>query len=229
LNRRELVSFDAEHFRKEQLRGRVLDPLRTFQEAFRANLWGGDSRSGHGASLDQTAGIRAWIPTLCERLAVGRLLDVPCGDFSWMAEVDLRGASYVGGDLVPEIVERNREHYGRADRQFLELDLTRSVLPAADLLVCRDCLVHLSHAHVRAALANIVRSEISWLLTTTFPAEPGNVDIVTGDWRPIDLTKPPFELPEPVELMNEGCSEQDGAFSDKSLGLWPVAALRVAG
>ena len=34
----------------------------------------------------------------------------------------------------------------------------------------------------------------SMVLTTTFPDEPENVDIVTGDWRPIDLTKPPFDL-----------------------------------
>jgi len=226
LNRRDLVGFDPEHFRKEQVRGRALDPLRTFQEVFRANLWGGDSRSGLGASRDQTAAIRAAIPALCERLGVRRLLDVPCGDFSWMAEVDLRGAAYVGADIVAEILDQNRERYARHDRQFLQLDLTRSVLPAADLLLCRDCLVHLSHAHARAALANIARSEISWLLTTTFPHEPINVDIVTGDWRPIDLTKPPFDLPEPVELLNEGCTEQGGAFSDKSLGLWPVSVLR---
>jgi len=220
-----LVGFDPEYFRKEQLRGRVLDPVRTFQEVFRTNLWGGDSRSGAGASRNQTAGIRAWISTLCERLGVRRLLDIPCGDFSWMVEVDLRGATYIGADIVPEILEGNRERYGRPDREFLELDLTGSELPPADLLLCRDCLVHLSGAHVSAALANIARSEIPWLLTTTFPGEPVNIDIVTGDWRPIDLTKPPFDLPPPVELMNEGCTEQGGAYSDKSLGLWRVAAL----
>jgi hypothetical protein len=229
LNRRDLVGFDPEHFRKEQVRGRSLDPFRTFQEAFRTNLWGGASRSGPGASRDQTAGIRAGLPTLCERLGVRQLLDVPCGDFSWMAEVDLRGASYVGADLIPEVLEQNRERYARPDRTFLELDLIGSLLPQADLLLCRDCLVHLSHAHAEAALANIARSEISWLLTTTFPEEPVNVDIVTGDWRPIDLTKPPFDLPEPMELLNEGCTEQGGAFSDKSLGLWPVSALRADG
>jgi len=56
--------------------------------------------------------------------------------------------------------------------------------------------------------------------------EPTNLGIVTGDWRPIDLTKPPFDLPQPVELLNEGCTEQGGAFADKSLGLWPVSSLR---
>lgn len=143
-----------------------------------------------------------------------------------MARVKLRDVSYVGGDLVPEIVEQNRRRHGAADRAFLELDVTTSDLPAADLLLCRDCLVHLSNNDVGAALANVARSEIRWLLTTTFPAESRNVDIVTGDWRPIDLTKPPFNLPQPVELLNEECTEQGGAFADKSLALWPVSSLR---
>ena len=201
------------------------DPLAAFQEAFRSNLWGGDSRSGPGSSADQTGRIRAALPALCRRLGVRRLLDVPCGDFSWMAQVDLHGTTYIGGDLVPEIVEQNRRTHARADREFLELDLTTSRLPPADLILCRDCLVHLSNAHVQAALHNVFRSEISWLLTTTFPKESFNVDIVTGDWRPIDLSKPPFGLPEPVELLNEGCAEQGGVFSDKALGLWSVSAL----
>jgi aminoglycoside 6'-N-acetyltransferase-1b len=203
----------------------VLDPSSTFREVFRSNLWGADSRSGAGSGADQTSRIAAAIPALCRRLGVRRLLDIPCGDFSWMANVDLGGTSYVGADIVPDLLERNRALHARADREFLQLDLTKSPLPQADLILCRDCLVHLSNADVEAALANIVRSHIPWLLTTTFPGEPANVDIVTGDWRPIDLTKPPFNLPVPEELINEGCTEQGGAFADKSLGLWRVSAL----
>ena len=223
--RRWLVNFDPEHFRKKSELGSRLDSVQVFREAFRSNLWGGDARSGPGSTPDQTAGIGAALPVLCERLSVRLLLDVPCGDFSWMAEVRLGNVSYIGGDLVPEIIEQNRRGHAGAERTFLQLDLTRSELPAADLLLCRDCLVHLSNAHIRAALVNVARSEIRWLLTTTFPAEPENVDIVTGDWRPIDLTKPPFDLPAPVELLNEGCTEQGAAFSDKSLGLWSVSSV----
>ena len=225
MSRRELVGFDPEHFRKKRDRGVACDPAGAFREAFRTNLWGGESRSGPGSSAEQTSRLQTLMPALCQRLGVRRLLDVPSGDFSWMANVDLQGARYIGGDLVPEIVERNRSCHARADREFVTLDLTRTPLPAADLLLCRDCLVHLSHADVQAALGNIARSPVSWLLTTTFPAEPENVDIVTGDWRPIDLTRPPFGLPEPTELLNEGCIEQGGAFADKSLGLWPVSVL----
>lgn len=223
--RRWLVDFDPEHFRKRREPGEASDSVQAFREALQSNLWGGDSPSGPGSTPDQTAGIVDAIPSLCGRLGVRRLLDVPCGDFSWMARAELHGVSYVGGDLVPEIVEGNRQDHARADRRFLHLDLTRSDLPSADLLLCRDCLVHLSNEDAEAALRNVARSEIQWLLATTFPAERENVDIVTGDWRPVDLTKPPFDLPPPVELLNEGCTEQDGAFSDKSLGLWPVSAI----
>jgi hypothetical protein len=224
-DRRALVGFDPDHFRKREELGRGADRAGVFREAFLSNLWAGDSRSGPGSSGDQTATVAAALPPLCERLDVRDFLDVPCGDFSWMASADLRGASYVGADLVPEIVAACRQRYARSDRTFLELDLTASELPAADLMLCRDGLVHLSNDEILSALRNVARSQIRWLLTTTFPDEEQNIDISTGDWRPIDLTKPPFDLPRPAELINEGCTEQDGAFSDKSLGLWPVSAL----
>jgi hypothetical protein len=105
------------------------------------------------------------------------------------------------------------------------MDLTASVLPGADLLLCRDCLVHLSATDVSRALANIRRRSITYLLATTFPAEPENREIVTGDWRPLNLEAPPFSLPRPLELIDEHCTEAGGRFPDKSLGLWRVADL----
>jgi len=225
-DRRWLVEFDPEHFAKKARQLPAQDSLQVFREAFQSNLWSAECRSGPGSTPDQTIAISRAIPDLCRRLQVRRLLDVPCGDFSWMAAVGLQGISYVGADLLPEIVEQNRRRYAAADRTFIRLDLVRSALPASDLILCRDCLVHLSNADALAALENIARTATSWLLTTSFPLEPVNIDIVTGDWRPIDLTKPPFDLPQPVELINEECTEQDGAFSDKSLGLWPASALR---
>ena len=56
-------------------------------------------------------------------------------------------------------------------------------------------------------------------------AEPANIDIVTGDWRPLNLERPPFGFPPAHELINEQCSEGNGAFRDKSLGLWRIADL----
>jgi len=146
-----------------------------------------------------------------------------------MAHLELGDISYVGADLVQDIVLANDDRFGTNKRSFIELDLISSVLPKVDLLLCRDCLVHLSFADALAALRNVARSSIEYLLSTTFPEEPENTEFVTGDWRPLDLMKPPFNLPPLTELFNEGCTEQDGAFADKSQGLWRVSDLSSSG
>ena len=69
-------------------------------------------------------------------------------------------------------------------------------------------------------------SGIPYILTTTVPRCEANEDIVTGDWRVLDLERAPFHLPAPLRILNEGCTEGSGVFADKSLGLWRTEALR---
>lgn len=225
-DRRSSVPFDPDYFARRAESGGALQPLEAFRHAWRSNHWSGpESQSGQGSSLDQTARIREALPDLCRRLGIGSLLDLPCGDCHWITQVALPDVWYTGGDLVPEIVERNIARFGEPRRRFMRLDLTASQLPAADLLLCRDGLVHLSVRDIAAAVRNIRRSDIHYLLTTTFTSEPANRDITTGDWRPLNLELPPFQFPSPLELLNEGCTEQEGRFADKSLALWRIVDL----
>ncbi len=220
-NRRQAVPFDPDHFARTS---QSTDHLERFQTIYRTNFWAGPtSRSGAGAGADQTMSLRAELPKLFRRWAIGSLLDLPCGDGSWMAAVDLEGVDYLGADLVPELVDLNRAR--RDGRRYQQLDLVTSALPSVDLIFCRDCLVHFSAADICAAVDNVRRAGIRYLLTTTFPSEPSHVDIVTGDWRPLNLERAPFDFPPPVDRIVEGCTEAGGLFPDKSLGLWRVADL----
>ena len=81
----------------------------------------------------------------------------------------------------------------------------------------------MSFADVQAAFININRSGVKWLLTTNFPDVKRNNDIVTGQWRPINLMLPPFNLPYPTDVINENCLEIE--FKDKNLSLWSVKEL----
>jgi SAM-dependent methyltransferase len=223
-DRRHAVDFDPEHFAREATKGRVHSAAEAFRHAYRANLWGGDeSPSGPGSALEQTAELTRVLPDLCRRLSIRTLLDLPCGDGHWMSGIVLPDVRYIGADLLPEVVAGAAAR--SPEREFLELDLTASPLPPADLLLCRDCMVHLSFADNARALKNLHRSGIPFLLATTFPDEPANRDIVTGDWRPLNLERAPFGFPAPLDLLREGCTEQGGMFADKSLGLWRVADL----
>ena len=207
---------------------RMLPMRHRFQQLYRYENWGdpGQSTSGSGSTQEQTQAIRAQLPQLLHELGVRSLLDAPCGDFYWMKGVDLGGIDYIGADIVPAVIEANRRRYGESpNRRFVTLDITRDSLPRADLLLCRDCLVHLSNRCVLKALANICRGGSTHLLATTFPSHPRNHDIVTGSWRALNLEAPPFRLPQPLLTINENCPEP--GFTDKSLGLWRIADLSV--
>jgi hypothetical protein len=192
-----------------------------FTAIHRQNAWQGDeSASGPGSSLAATATLRQELPRLLSELGCASLLDAPCGDLRWIRETLLPTSSYCGVDIVAEVIAANRRRDGGPGRTFLHLDLRHDPLPKADLVLCRDCLVHLSYRDAWSALANFRASGAVWLLTTTFPAHRRNRDAVTGDWRPLNLELPPFRLPPPVALLNERCPEESGRYADKSLGLW---------
>jgi hypothetical protein len=195
-----------------------------FERIVRTNLWGADSsRSGLGSQLDTTAGLRERLPTFLHEHGVESLLDVPCGDFTWLSTLVLP-MPYIGADIVQALVHENERRFGGSgsNRQFVQLDLTRDALPRADLVLCRDCLVHLSFANIRRALDNIRASGARLLLTTTFLEHDSNADIEDGDWRMLNLQQAPFSLPPPVDVLIEGCVEGDGGYADKALGLWEL-------
>ncbi len=196
-----------------------------FRHIYETNHWNdAESVSGPGSTLEETEPIRRALPTMLAELGAASLLDLPCGDFHWMQHTDLSGIDYIGGDLVGELIERNRAQHARDGVAFRKLDLVHDTLPAVDAVLCRDCLVHLSFADAQAALANIARSGAKWLLTTSFPGVTRNDDIVTGQWRPINLMLSPFNLPESKKVITENCTETE--FADKTLSLWAVESLK---
>ena len=188
-----------------------------FTEIFKRNFWGDrESVSGSGSNQEQTRVIVREIPRVLKQVGARTLLDLPCGDFNWMQRVDLSGVSYTGGEIVQDLVDLNQKKFGGDGISFKKMNLIDGDLPASDVLLCRDCLVHLSNEQIHASLANIKKHGIRYLLTTSFTETKKNSNIVTGEWRPINLEIPPFSL-KAVEVINEECTEGNGQFADKSL------------
>lgn len=188
-----------DNFLKTMTKG---DSASIFSEIHARNLWGSqESRSGPGSEVSATNNVRAQLPGIVARFGVKRILDAPCGDFNWMRLVQLPpDISYVGGDIVRRVIIENRKNHSSSQRQFLVLDILRDSLPAADILICRDCLFHLSYKDILLVLNNFIASDIRLLLTTTHRNgnEFANTDILTGGCRNIDLFKAPFSLPKEV-------------------------------
>ncbi len=194
-----------------------------FTAVHQSNGWGdAESVSGPGSTIERALQFRDELVALLRQLQVRSILDAPCGDFNWMGlvlgELDV---SYIGVDIVEALVRQAERRAGEG-RRFLWLDLTKDDLPAADLILCRDAMVHLSFADALAALRNFRRSGACYLLATTFIDRERNEDIRTGGWRPLNLQVPPFSLPEPLALVDEHCTHTGGIYRDKRLGLWEI-------
>jgi SAM-dependent methyltransferase len=212
------------------------DPAEVFQRIFRERRWHSQqSVSRWGSELGNTERIIRELPSLLQRHGVTSVLDVPCGDFSWMRHVDLGGLDYIGGDIVPELVTVNQRAFGSARRRFVQFDLLSDPLPESDLILCRDCLVHFSRGDVFRALTQFAKTSARFLLTTTFTyrSYPRNGDIETGSWTPINLETEPYGLAPPIALIVEGSHESivyaegyEVPMFDRCLGLWRMEDVR---
>ncbi len=202
-----------------------LDLRKRLEKIHQTNLWQAEtSRSGPGSEEDATCKIRQELPTLFKNLGISTLLDAPCGDASWIMKCNL-GVEYTGLDIVPDLINelKEKKQAGLIDGQFALADLTVDPLPRADAILCRDCLVHFSFANIEKAIINFKRSGAEFLITTTFSEWNTNQEIEDGDWRALNFLRPPFSWPEPVALLYEGCTEVDGAYKDKCLGVWKLS------
>ena len=98
-------------------------------------------------------------------------------------------------------------------------------LPKMDLVFVRDCFVHLSYRDIRKAIQNIKKSGSKYLMSTSFVNHHDNHNIPTGDWRPINLQDAPFRFPKPEYVLIENCTQGNGAYQDKAMGLWLVEGI----
>jgi 2-polyprenyl-3-methyl-5-hydroxy-6-metoxy-1,4-benzoquinol methylase len=179
-----------------------------FTWIYKNNYWGYESVSGTGSTLSYTENIRQQLPKLISQFNIKSVLDAPCGDFGWMKILLPKlNVNYIGADIVKELIESHKTNYQNEVVKFITLDLITDKFPKSDLMICRDCLFHLSYDDIWSVLLNFVNSDTTYLLTTTHKNKYNfkNTNIQTGDYRMIDLFSHPFNFPtNPLARIDDG-------------------------
>ncbi len=175
-----------------------------FNLIYKTNFWSSnESVSGLGSEKKNTINIEKEIVHIINKYQIKSVLDAPCGDFNWIKNVLNKDLNYTGGDIVKEIIDQNIMKFKEKNLKFIKLDITSENLPEADLMICRDCLIHFSLKNIKLFLENFKNSNINYILLTTYKLKDKNkvitnIDIPDGEFREIDLTQPPFSFPKPV-------------------------------
>lgn len=175
-----------------------------FAKIYKENLWNNsETVSGDGSTINYTEELRNKLPTLIKEYNIQSILDAPCGDFNWMKEIlPQLNVKYTGGDIVHELIEKVAKKYTSENVNFITIDITTQKLPDADLMICRDCLFHLHPNMVEYFFKNFCKSNIKYLLTSTFYNRNNEFQNVTklrtGDFAKIDLFSEPYNLTKDV-------------------------------
>lgn len=171
-----------------------------------------ETACGYGSTIEATANVRDGLRALLDRLGVKTLLDAPCGDFNWMASIDLTGIDYIGVDYSAENIATAQARAPHMD--FRELDIVNDELPEADAILCRDFFQHLPVEMALKALGNM--SGARWLIATSHDADKNGDIRMPGGFHRCNLEIAPFNLGAPVEAIEDG--------PGRILGVWDMRA-----
>jgi len=189
-----------------------------FDDIFDRNFWGGEeSRSGPGSERHYVSRYRVRLADLIRRRRWRSIFDAPCGDLFWMSQLlEDQAVTYHGGDVSPSVVRLVKAKYPMLDIRVF--DICEDEFPNADVWHCRDCFFHLPFCDIRSALARFTESTIPWALLTTHRATiHRNLDVRAGGYRILDLERPPFSFPPPVEYIRDF---RLGRSFPRYVGLW---------
>lgn len=172
-----------------------------FESIYRNRSWGtnaqGVGHSGFGSTMAFTRLYRVFLQDFLAEHGIRSVVDAGCGDWEFSQAIDWSGIDYLGCDIVESIIAENRRRYGAPNIQFVACDIIEAELPPADLLIVKDVLQHLSNRDIGRFLRHLKKFKhvliINDVEAGSFSAS--NHDIETGQYRPLDLTRPPFSLP----------------------------------
>ena len=182
--------------------------------------------SGPGSLQEVTKPVIDFVNYLIKKYNIKRILDAPCGDWSWMQYVDLSGVDYVGYDILEKVIVENIDKYSRENVFFEMKDIINEDIPIVpDLVICRDFLFHLPDEAITQVINNICNSGAKYFISTSFDYIRTNEEFTPFSFcnnygfRRLNLEKEPVSIYPPIEKVYETDSYQ---CKGRMVGLWEM-------
>ena len=175
-------------------------------QIYENNLWGGNQSeffSGDGSYNPEL--INPYLETLTSFLNAFEtppvVCDLGCGDFNIGKELVKYSKKYIAIDIVPSLIAHNKKTFKAENLEFHSLDIAEDELPAADCVILRQVLQHLSNTEIKSVVEKLYDYKYV-ILTEHLPKEDfePNKDIISGQGirlkkqSGVNLLAPPFNF-----------------------------------
>lgn len=195
--------------------GRDLPHEEVFDFIYSTGYWGLNEggtagSSGWGSGEAASRPYRDFLTAFLAERGIKSVVEVGCGDWQIGRLIDWSGIDYVGFD-VSSVIVRSLDAFVRPNVRFVLGDARAVELPRADLLLVKDVFQHWSNADILGFLPQLPRFTFALITngTSLDPEAPLNQDINAGDYRAIDLSRPPFLVHGSVVLTTEVTGRTD--------------------
>ncbi|TBN16791.1 class I SAM-dependent methyltransferase [Hyunsoonleella pacifica] len=129
------------------------------------------------------------------------ICDLGCGDFNVGKQLVPFTKNYIGIDIVPLLIERNKKKFHADNLKFHCLDIAKDELPIGDCAILRQVLQHLSNLEILQILNKLINYKYV-ILTEHIPMGnfTPNKDIISGQGirfkknSGVSVLKHPFNL-----------------------------------
>ena len=165
-----------------------------FNTIYETNAWGYGSGSGSNENLCK--GYVQFLQQFFQRNNIKSIVDIGCGDWQFSKNINFDGILYKGYDVASFVVNRNLAKYKKSNIDFIHYNGDFSVLPKADLAICKDVLQHLPNHNIRQFIDNL--SKYKYVLIANdigLVGENNDILLDVYAYRSLDLRSEPFNLP----------------------------------
>lgn len=171
-----------------------------FNTIYETNAWGCGSGSGSNENLCK--GYVQFLQQFFTKYNIHSIVDIGCGDWQFSKNINFDGIDYKGYDVASFVVNRNLAKYKKPNIDFIHYNGDFSVLPKADLAICKDVLQHLPNHLIMEFIDNLSKYKYA-LIANDINRMGENEDILLDvyAWRSLDLRLSPFNLP--LEIVYE--------------------------
>lgn len=156
------------------------------EQVYKLKLWGdntADFYSGEGSHQPEIINpyieaVKSFLTSFRKPLVV---CDLGCGDFNIGKELVKYTEKYIAVDIVTDLIIHNKKNFKDENLEFHCLNIVVDTLPAADCVILRQVLQHVSNAEVQSVLSKLADFKYV-ILTEHLPTGDfiPNKDIISG-------------------------------------------------
>ena len=173
-----------------------------FTKIYENGVWAvdanGNGTSGPGSTIENTKEYVAFLQKFMKKNKIKSVVDIGCGDWEFSQHINWKGINYKGYDVVKKVVDRNQKKFGNSNISFYHADVSQISFPKADLLICKDVMMHIPNQSISAILSQLSKFKYCIItndvLRSTLSSTNPELSTVDGGFRALDITQPPFSI-----------------------------------